>query len=88
MTFLVLLISVAVLEYILNRAESTDETSQPADMPRLSSVSDAPSSADTSGSLQNLGQALDQYGRGAVPEPPSPDAPKPAASSPGVVKKS
>jgi hypothetical protein len=67
MTFLLFLVSVAVLEFILRRPGETPETSrQPLAHQR---VKDRPPDAapDHTTGLLALGRALEQYGRGQTP---------------------
>jgi hypothetical protein len=67
MTFLLFLISLAVLEFIVRRPEETPNTDwQPPVKPQVKdrSVHSAPSLAT---GLLALGQALDQCGRGKTP---------------------
>ena len=67
MTFLVLLASLAVLEYILGRTESPSHGRQQTEKSGLgqSKTNDAP--ASLAGSLGRLGQAVDNFGRGSSP---------------------
>jgi hypothetical protein len=81
MTFLLFLISLAVLEYIVRRPEEAPRTGwQPLTKQR---VRDRPAeSAPTlTPGLLALGQALDQYGRGQSPgsSAKTPEVPNPQA---------
>jgi hypothetical protein len=67
MTFLLFLISLAVLDYIVRRPEETSKTGwQPLARPRVKDTPVDSAPALTPGLLA-LGQALDQYGLGQTP---------------------
>jgi hypothetical protein len=83
MTFLIFLISLAVLEYLVRRPEETPKTGwQPLAKQR---VKDRPmdSTPAFSPGLLALGQALDQCGRGQTPgtTAKTPEVPSPQADT-------
>jgi len=69
MTLLVLLVSVAVLEYVLRHSEPMPRQDRLAEKPGHA-VPPESGPASLADSLGQLGQALDQFGRGPVPEHP------------------
>lgn len=81
MTFLLFLISLAVLEFIMRRPEAAPKAGWPPLAERLAAGSPADSAPTLTPGLFALGQALDRYGRGqapgtmgAIPEVPGPQA--------------
>ena len=71
MTFLVLLLSVAVLEYVLRRAEPMPSKGQPFEEKELKAVLPGPAEnapVSLAQSLGQLGEAVEQFGHGAVPD--------------------
>ena len=77
MTYLVLLVSVAVLEYILRRAEPMPRRRQSTEMEELNQNPTDTGPTSLAESLGNLGKAVDQFGRGSTPAaPPQADSPE------------
>jgi hypothetical protein len=67
MTFLLFLISLAVLEYIVRRPEETPKTGWQPSAKRRAEDKPADSAPALTPGLLALGQALDQCGRGQSP---------------------
>ena len=65
MTFLIFLVSVAVLEYILKRSDR-DAKNLPGNTEEARKHKTETPAVGTAG-LHNLGQVLEQHGRGALP---------------------
>ena len=81
MTFLLFLISVAVLEYIVRRPQETPKTGWPPLADRRAEERAADSEPALTPGLFALGQALDRGGRGQAPGNPekTPEVPDPKA---------
>jgi len=69
-TFLIFLISVAVLEYILRRPPAEADGNPPSNPKRATEQMKAPPIVAGMPGLHHLGQALEQHGRGLTPEVP------------------
>lgn len=74
MTFLIFLISVAVLEYILRRPDADGEDPRRASKTTREPI-EAPSVATGAQELHNLSHVLEQHGRGVAPEIRSAESP-------------
>ena len=86
MTLLVLLVSIAMLEYVLRRPGAKDgKFHKPIDRKELTTSSEhEEASAGPNSSLVRLGAAVEQFGRGPVPQAPPRTASSPAAPKRGV----
>jgi len=81
MTFLVLLVSIAALEYLLSRSETGHKSERHEKQGLNSNEMTVPNGqpASLAESLDRLGQVVEQFGRGSVPRA-SPSAPQAARS--------
>jgi len=81
MTFLLFLVSLAVLEYIVRGAEEAPDTGQQPVAKRQLKDRPLDSAPAFTAGLLALGQALDQRGRGQTPGTPAkaPEVPSPQA---------
>jgi hypothetical protein len=80
MTLLVLLVSIAALEWVLHHGEPTAKRGQLPENKELNLTPPEQSPASLADSLNALGKAVDQFGHGTQPEPapPATGALKPA----------
>jgi len=79
MTFLVLLASIAILEYLVRRAEPLPRKREPIEKQKLNELDRKVAEKareSLAQSLRQLSQTIEQFGRGAIPE----DGPKPVKS--------
>ena len=67
MTFLILLVSIAVLEYVMRRPEPPPERSQPPEK-EVFKAAESDELVTLAPSLGQLGRALEQFGRGVTPQ--------------------
>ena len=81
MTFLLFLVSLAVLEYIVRRPKETPKTGWQALAKQRAADRPADSAPALTPGLVALGQALDQFGRGQSPgtTAKTPEVPNPQA---------